>query len=579
MATTHFRRTGVALPGQARGGGERRTLARPLGAMSVFRSGLLVLTAPLSALSLRLVPILASASRIVEDTLYIHLQPGLSLTGSSQPRSTYVPATPEVYSLINKLYVDADTHSHLDVRVLLTNIRNQSLTPQSLSSVQNLSHPPEVILTDFQTSDGGQYNPVKQRLERYATSSYSCRPNLISVLLYPEYEPMVDESELPPWEPDLDGGALQSYSDVVVGGTFDRLHNAHKILLSACCLLAENRLLVGLSDKGLLENKMLKELIQPYEQRAEKLCEFLVDVKPSLRYDIVPLVDPYGPSITDPDLECIVVSEETRKGGVAVNKKRLENGLSELALHEILLVKNPRHGENEEEKISSSSIRQRLLGTLLQPPQKDPARPSRPYVIGLTGGTGSGKSSIARHLEHLGAFRIDVDKLGHEAYAPGGPAYEQVVEEFGKDILNEDGTINRKILGAKVFGNQEQLKCLTDIVWPVIAEMTKRQLNEAAVQGKAVCVLDAAVLLEAGWTDMVHEVWMASVPEKEALRRIMARDGLSEEAAQNRLQSQLNSSQRVKQSHVVLYTLWEPEATQKQVEKAWALLQQRIGRD
>uniref|UniRef100_K7GAD4 Coenzyme A synthase n=1 Tax=Pelodiscus sinensis TaxID=13735 RepID=K7GAD4_PELSI len=470
--------------------------------MSAFRSGLLVLTTPLSALSLRLVPILASASRIVEDTLYVHLQPGLSLTGSSQPRSTYVPASPEIYSLISKLYADADAHGHLDVRVLLTNIRNQSLTPQSLSSVQNLSHPPEVVLTDFQTSDGGQYNPVKQRLERYATSCYSCRPNLISVLLYPEYEPMMEERELPSQEPDLDGGTMQSYRDVVVGGTFDRLHNAHKILLSACCLLAENRLLIGISDKDLLENKVLKELIQPYEQRVEKLCEFLVDVKPSLRYDIVPLVDPCGPSITDPDLECIVVSEETRKGGVTVNKKRLENGLPELALHEIRLVKDPGHRENEEEKISSSSIRQRLLGSLLQPPQKDPARPSRPYVIGLTGGSGSGKTSIARHLERLGAFLIDVDKLGHEAYAPGGPSYEQVVEEFGEDTLNDDRTINRKILGAKVFGNQGRLKRLTDIVWPEIAKLTKRQLNEAAAQGKAVCVLDAAVLLEAGWTHL-----------------------------------------------------------------------------
>uniref|UniRef100_A0A8C8R5P0 Bifunctional coenzyme A synthase n=1 Tax=Pelusios castaneus TaxID=367368 RepID=A0A8C8R5P0_9SAUR len=547
--------------------------------MSVFRSGLLVLTSPLSALSLRLVPILASASRIVEDTLYVHLQPGLSLTGSSQPRSTYVPATHEVYSLISKLYADADALSHLDVRVLLTNIRNQNLTPQSLSSVQNLSHPPEVVLTDFQTSDGGQYNPVKQRLERYATSCYSCRPNLISVLLYPEYEPMVNEWELPPWEPGLGVGALQSYSDVVVGGTFDRLHNAHKILLSACCLLTEKRLLVGVSDKDLLENKVLKELIQPYEQRMGKLCEFLVDVKPSLRYDIVPLVDPYGPSITDPDLECIVVSEETRKGGVTVNKKRLENGLSELVLHEILLVRDSGHRENEEEKISSSSIRQRLLGTLLRPPQKDPALSSRPYVIGLTGGSGSGKSSIARHLEHLGAFLIDVDKLGHEVYAPGSPAYEQVVEEFGEDILNEDGTINRKILGAKVFGNEGRLKSLTDIVWPVIAKMTQRQLREAAAQGKAVCVLDVAVLLEAGWTDMVHEIWTAIVPETEAVNRIMARDGLSEEAARNRLRSQLTNDQKVKQSHVVLCTLWEPEITRKQVEKAWALLQQRISQD
>ncbi|NXO48615.1 COASY synthase, partial [Aramus guarauna] len=243
-------------------------------------------------------------------------------------------------------------------------------------------------------------------------------------------------------------------------------------------------------------DKVLMELIEPYELRAAKLREFLEDVKPSLRYDIVSLVDPYGPSVTDPDLQCLVVSEETRRGGEAVNKKRLENGLPELALYEILLMKDPDHSQNEEEKISSSSLRQRLLGTLLQPPRQDPALPSRPYVIGLTGGTGSGKTSIAKLLGHLGAFLIDADKLGHAVYVPGGPAYEQVVAAFGAEILNEDGTINRKVLGAKVFGNQERLKSLTDIVWPEMAQMVKEQIREADAQGKSVCVLDAAVLLE-----------------------------------------------------------------------------------
>ncbi|NWX09654.1 COASY synthase, partial [Caloenas nicobarica] len=243
-------------------------------------------------------------------------------------------------------------------------------------------------------------------------------------------------------------------------------------------------------------DKVLMELIEPYELRAEKLREFLEDVKPSLRYDIVPLVDPYGPAVTDPDLQCLVVSEETRKGGEAVNKKRLENGLPELALYEILLMKDPEHSQNEEEKISSSSLRQRLLGTLLRPPRQDPALPSRPYVIGLTGGTGSGKTSIAKLLGRLGAFLIDADKLGHAVYVPGGPAYERVAATFGAEILNEDGTVNRKVLGAKVFGNQERLKSLTDIVWPEIARMVKEQIGEADAQGKAVCVLDAAVLLE-----------------------------------------------------------------------------------
>ncbi|XP_008111626.1 bifunctional coenzyme A synthase [Anolis carolinensis] len=545
--------------------------------MSVFRSGLLVLTSPLSKLSLRLVPILTSAARLVQDTLYIHLQPGLSLTGSAQPRSTYVPATSEVYSLINKLYADAGIHRHLDVRVLLTNILNQGTSPPVLGSVQNLSQPPEVVLTDFETRDGGQSNPVKQRLERYATSCYSCRPNLISVLLYPEYELESNDGELSPQqEASVKEEPLQSYSDVVVAGTFDRLHNGHKILLSVSCMLAENRLLVGVSDKDLLENKLLKELILPFEQRVTQLSEFLVDIKPSLLYDIFPLFDYFGPSITDSDLKCIVVSKETLKGGLAVNKKRVENGLPELTIHTIQLATDPQRARYEEEKISSSSMRCRLLGTLLRPPRKGLFPPPHLYVIGLTGGSGSGKSSIAQHLVRLGAFHVDLDHLGHDIYMPGGPVFEQVVEAFGTDILKEDGTINRQALGAKVFGDQEQLKTLNSIMWPVMAQMAKEKIEEAAAQGKSVCVLDGAVLLEAGWTDLVNEVWTVIIPEDEAIRRIVTRDGISEEVARLRLQSQMPNTQRVKQSHVVLCTMWEPEVTRELTEKAWALLQKRL---
>ncbi|NP_001086140.1 Coenzyme A synthase L homeolog precursor [Xenopus laevis] len=545
--------------------------------MSVFRTGVLILTSPLSALSVRLAPILASASKIVQETLYVHLQPGLLLTGPSQPSSTYIPATSDLCNLISRLYSDADRHSHLDVRLLLTNVRNQqppqSPEQQQVVSVQNLSHPPEVVLTDFQSSDGGQYNPVKQQLERYATNCYSCQPDLVSVLLYPDYGPA------PPSEASLTHSPLQTHSHVVVGGTFDRLHNAHKILLSVCCLLADTRLLIGLAHKQLLDNKTLKELIEPYEQRVEKLSQFLVDVKPSLLYDIVPISDPYGPSITDPDLKCIVVSEETQKGGLSVNRKRQENELCELAIHEIKLVKDARHAENEEEKISSSSFRNRLLGTLLRPLKVNSSIPARPYVIGLTGGSGSGKSSIAKRLEDLGAAVIDCDTLGHQCYKPGGPAYEQVINEFGSDILCTDGTIDRKAMGSKVFADKDQLKKLTDIVWPAIAMLAKKAMEEAASKGISVCVLDAAVLLEAGWNNMVHEVWTVIIPEKEAVMRVMNRDGISEEHAKKRLSNQMSNSQRVQLSDVILCTIWEPEVTQKQIQKAWDLLQQRINQE
>ncbi|NXC46115.1 COASY synthase, partial [Penelope pileata] len=267
-------------------------------------------------------------------------------------------------------------------------------------------------------------------------------------------------------------------------------------------------------------DKVLPELIEPYELRAAALREFLADVEPSVRYDIVPLHDPYGPAATDPALRCIVVSEETRRGGEAVNKKRLENviggaepswprgcvralsgrplpqGLAALELFVIELMEDPHHAQSEEEKLSSSNLRQRLLGTLLRPPREDPALPPHPYIIGLTGGSGSGKSSIAARLENMGAAVIDADALGHAAYRPGSAAHGRVVAAFGTEILDGDGTINRKVLGAKVFGNEERLKTLTDIVWPEIARMVQERIREAAAEGRAVCVLDAAVLLE-----------------------------------------------------------------------------------
>ncbi|XP_070584981.1 bifunctional coenzyme A synthase-like [Erythrolamprus reginae] len=538
--------------------------------MSVFRSGLLVLTSPLSALSLRLVPILASAARLVQETLYVQLQPGLNLSGATQPRFAYVPATAEVYDLITKLYTDADTHHSLDVRVLLTNLLNQGANPPALRFVQNLSQPPEVVLTDYQSADGMQSNPIKRRLERYAISCYSCCSKLRSVLLYPDYELQDNNEELPQDKTEKSNKPLQSYSDVVVGGTFDRLQNGHKILLSVSCLLAENRLLIGVCDKELLENKLLKELILPLNQRLDKLIDFLVDVKPSLLFDFVPLHDSFGPSIVDSKLKCIVVSAETFKGGLSVNKRRAENNLSELVLHKMS------HVENEEEKIRSYTLRFILLGTLLSAPKKNPSLPSSPYIIGLTGGTGSGKTSVAKYLAQLGAFHLEMDTLGHNIYTPGGPVYQQVIKAFGPDILKEDGTINRQLLGAKVFGNQERMKQLNNIMWPVMAQMAKEKLEEAGKQGNAVCVLDAAVLLEAGWSVMVHEVWTIILNEREAIKRIMERDGVDSEVAILRVKSQISSMQRVKQSHVVLCTMWEPEVIRKMVGKAWALLQERI---
>lgn len=560
--------------------------------MSMFSTGILVLTSPLHTLPLRIAPVLSSAAQVVERTLYVHLHPGLNLgTGGGQLRPVFIPPVVDLSSLITGLYSNAaNVCGHLDVRVLLTNVRaqpNNASSPETggtgvacnpFPSPQPLSHSPEVVLTDFALQDPGQSPLVAQCLQRYTGRCYVCTPGLASVLLHPQLQKLEEEVEKEGQKDDWDSSSerMETYSEVVVGGTFDRLHGAHKTLLNISCLLANKRFLIGVCDQELLKKKVLKELIEPYALRVQRLQEFLQDVKPSLQYEIVPLSDPFGPSVIDAQLQCIVVSEETRRGGEAVNKKRLENGLPGLVLHEIQLLKDAHHTEMEEEKISSSSLRSRLLGTLLTDPKDKSHLPLVPYVIGLTGGSGSGKSSIARQLEALGAVRINSDQLGHETYRPGEVAYNRVLEEFGSDLINEDKTINRRALGRKVFGNKERLKALTDIVWPEIALLVKERIQQAREEGKQVCVVDAAVLLEAGWTDIVHEVWVTVIPEEEAVSRIMARDGVSQEDAVRRLQSQWPNTQQVEQANVVLCTLWEPEITQKQVRKAWDLLQKRI---
>lgn len=549
----------------------------------MFSTGILVLTSPLHILPLRIAPVLSSAAERVERTLYVHLHPGLNLGSGTQPRPVFLPPVVDLSTLISRLYSNAaDVCGHLDVRVLLTNVRNQSAScsgttiPNSpFPTPQSLSHSPEVVLTDFPLQDAGQSHQVTQCLQKYTGHCYVCSPSLRSVLLYPQLSRLQEEEEAGK-EPEEKTEPMETYSDVVVGGTFDRLHGAHKTLLNISCLLANRRFLIGVCDQAMLKRKVLKELVQPYSLRVERLREFLQDIRPSLQVEIVPLDDPYGVSVVDPLLKCIVVSEETRKGGEAVNKKRIENGLPALVLYEIQLLKDAHHTDTEEEKISSSSLRSRLLGTLLTPPKATSHLPPLPYVIGLTGGSGSGKSSIAKRLEALGAVRIDCDKLGHEVYQPGTAAYHRVLEEFGSDLLNDDKTINRRALGRKVFGNQERLKALTKIVWPEIALLVKERINQARAEGKQVCVVDAAVLLEAGWTDMVHEIWVTVIPEEEAVSRITERDGVSTEDALRRLQSQWPNTKQVEHANVVLSTLWEPEVTQKQVLKAWNLLQQRI---
>lgn len=124
-----------------------------------------------------------------------------------------------------------------------------------------------------------------------------------------------------------------------------------------------------------------------------------------------------------------------------------------LEILNVELICNPNPLPNEELKISSSSSRMRILGTLLKPIEENKNIPVRPYVIGLTGVIGGGKSSIAAHLTKLGAQMIDCDKVAHRLYLPGKPCYEKIVKHFGTQVIGENREINRPVLGSIVFSD------------------------------------------------------------------------------------------------------------------------------
>lgn len=204
-----------------------------------------------------------------------------------------------------------------------------------------------------------------------------------------------------------------------------------------------------------------------------------------------------------------------------------------------------------------------------------PYEEGKPYVIGLTGGLASGKSHIIKDLENLGAAVVDSDKLGHKAYEKGTDAYYKVIEVFGRDIVDQSGEINRKILGKKVFNSSIELKKLTDIVWPEIRRLRDVEIKRLFKEGNKIIVVEAAVMLEAKWHTNVNEIWVVFVPEEEAISRAMKRDGSSLDKVKQTISSQMSNKEKIDYANVVFCSLWEREKTFKQVEKAWNLLLKR----
>ena len=190
-------------------------------------------------------------------------------------------------------------------------------------------------------------------------------------------------------------------------------------------------------------------------------------------------------------------------------------------------------------------------------------------VIGLTGGIGSGKSTVAKFLAELGAAIIDADKIGHAVLEPDSEAWQQVVAAFGRQILKPNREIDRKKLGKIVFGSAKALSRLNRIMHPQIYDVVKAQLEQYRRQGIDVVVVEAPLLMEAGWTSLVDEVWVTLAPEATILKRLKEGIGLSKAESMARIRSQLPAKERVKHAHVAINTDLSLDELKARVNKLW----------
>ena len=205
----------------------------------------------------------------------------------------------------------------------------------------------------------------------------------------------------------------------------------------------------------------------------------------------------------------------------------------------------------------------------------DPCAPIRyaaaVRVIGLTGGIGSGKSTVADILEALGAKIIRADSVGHEVYRPRTQGWQRVTEAFGRDVLAPDGSIDRQKLGAIVFSDAHARARLNAIVHPLIAAEIRRRIEAHRAAGSLEpIVVEAAVLIEAGWISLVDEVWLVVADRDVVIDRLGKQRRLAPEEARVRIAAQLGDAERQRYAHVVIRNTGSLEELREQVRTLWA---------
>jgi dephospho-CoA kinase len=193
-------------------------------------------------------------------------------------------------------------------------------------------------------------------------------------------------------------------------------------------------------------------------------------------------------------------------------------------------------------------------------------------TVGLTGGIGSGKSTVSGFLRERGAPVIDADAIVHQLQAPGSPVLAEIAAAFGREVLRPDGSLDRPKLGAIVFADPARRHQLEAIVHPPVRRRIWELVDRYRAEGAPAVILDIPLLIEGGWQESLDQVWLVWVDAETQLRRLIHRDHLSEEAARARIEAQMPLDEKRRYADLIIDNTGSLAQTEAQVERAWRTL-------
>lgn len=198
-------------------------------------------------------------------------------------------------------------------------------------------------------------------------------------------------------------------------------------------------------------------------------------------------------------------------------------------------------------------------------------------LVGLTGGIGSGKSTVAEMLADRGAHVIDADRVAHEVYAPGTVGFDRIVERFGEDVVGDDGAIDRARLGALVFRDRKALEDLNAIVHPLVrGEVASRIAAIVQEDPDSVVVIEAALMTETGWSGGAGRLWAVIADPQVVMHRLVTLRGMDPEEARRRMAAQADNASRRRIASRVIENNRSLLDLEGEVQAAWHELEEEL---